>query len=513
MDDNIEGVSYHEGCLDDNEDVTYVQSLLQGMGFDSEKDFVNVDPSLLTAELVMTFHFSNLEMAYKFYNWYGRILGFSARKGVHNHDLLDKIHSSMLPAHRKMTDADIMQINNLRMVGISTPHIYGTFATQSGGFQHVGFSKRDIYNEIGRQRVMQVSDVKGAFQYLRDRGSAEGPIFWSHTLDSEVFKKCMLGDYEIYEFQHRWVKVVTECGLEENTWVKDLYERRSMWATCYIRGTFFTGIRTTSRCEGLHAQLGRFVHSRHGLVDFLQNFHHCLEYFRYKEIEADYASLVGQPVLQTNLHALERSASRLFKREIFKLFRPALAKGVMVHLNMDEIPGCLVLDRWTMAVKENLYQLCDKRTSMWDSIFMARCGCLDALSRKVNRLASRSTFKFNSIRDLLTEQLKRMEITDESNNGGDGENCNEVSHGCVRDPNKVGSKGCAGPSSMSGPQRKRRQRCGICGGVGHNRKTCPMNNSVDHVMMSQQGSNLHHDDADNNFNEPFGLDEYDAYGF
>ncbi|KAJ1394081.1 MULE transposase domain [Sesbania bispinosa] len=403
MDDNIEGVSYHEGCFDDNEDETYVQNLLQGMGFDSEKDFVNVDPSLLTAELVMTFHFSNLEMAYNFYNWPETRTGCRAKMKV-------------------------------RLDGIS------------GRWR------------VSKQRVMQGSDVKGAFQYLRDRGSAEGPIFWSHTLDSEgrlmrlfwcdghsqvdykvfgdvlafdatyktnkyhfplvvfsginhhnqttifasaviadeteetyvwlleqlmvamkgkaplsvitdgdlamknaikrvfpnahhrlcawhllrnantnvknprflaVFKKCMLGDYEIYEFQHRWVKVVTKCGLEENTWVKDAYERRSMWATCYIR-------------------------------DFLQNFHHCLEYFRYKEIEADYASLVGQPVLRTNLHALERSTSRLFTREIFKLIRPALAKGVMVHLNMDEIPGCLVLDRWTMAVKENLYQLCEK---------------------------------------------------------------------------------------------------------------------------------------------------------
>ncbi|KAJ1397232.1 Zinc finger, PMZ-type [Sesbania bispinosa] len=388
-----------------------------------------------------------------------------------------------------------------------------------------------MYNQIGRQRMMQATNVKGAFQYLRDIGNCSGPMFWSHTIDNE------------------------ECGLEENTWVKEMYEKRRMWASCYIRGQFFAGIRTTSRCEGLHAQLGRFVHSRNALVDFLQNYHHCLEYFRYKEIEADYRTLLGEPVLQTNLHALERSASRMFTKEIFKLFRPALSRGstvmvkscrelmsqtiytvskygrpnkewcvsylaqpllircsckrmesfglpcehivgVLVHLNINEIPSCIVLDRWTMVMKEKLYELCDQRSSIWDSVFMARCGCLDALSRKVNRLAAKSTVRFNAMRDLLTEQLKKMEDTDEGDNE-ENEACNQSTHRKVRDLVRVGSKGCAVNSSPNCSQKKRRQKCGLCGEVGHNRKTCLLKSNFDHGMMSQEASSMHYEEFDN----------------
>ncbi|KAJ1396669.1 hypothetical protein SESBI_32424 [Sesbania bispinosa] len=149
-----------------------------------------------------------------------------------------------------------------------------------------------------------------------------------------------------------------------------------------------------------------------------------------------------------------------------------------------------------MAVKEKMYELCDQRSSMWDSVFMARCGCLDALSRKVNRLAAKSTVRFNAMRDLLTEQLKKMEDTNEGNNE-ENEACNQSTHREVRDPVRVGSKGCAVNSSPNCSQKKRRQKCGLCGKVGHNRKTCLLKSNFDHGMMSQEASCMHYEEFDN----------------
>ncbi|KAJ1377364.1 protein FAR1-RELATED SEQUENCE 5-like [Sesbania bispinosa] len=80
---------------------------------------------------------------------------------AHNHEMLPPKFTGMLPAHRKLTEADIMEMNNMRNAGISTPQIYGSLASQSGGYNNVGFQKRDLYNEIGRQRMLQLSDAKG----------------------------------------------------------------------------------------------------------------------------------------------------------------------------------------------------------------------------------------------------------------------------------------------------------------------------------------------------------------
>jgi hypothetical protein len=74
--------------------------------------------------------------------WYMKFLN-----DAHNHPLLDDQYIGMLPAHRKMTNYDIWRMRNMRQVGMKTSHIFGLFATEAGGYEKVGFRKRDMYNE------------------------------------------------------------------------------------------------------------------------------------------------------------------------------------------------------------------------------------------------------------------------------------------------------------------------------------------------------------------------------
>ncbi|KAJ1438222.1 FAR1-related protein [Sesbania bispinosa] len=79
-----------------------------------------------------------------------------------------------------------------------------------------------------------------------------------------------------------------------------------MWATCHMRGTFFADIRTTLRCEALHSQIDKFMNSLYNLLEFFQHFQRCILYIRHREIEADFESEYGEPVLKTALPSLER---------------------------------------------------------------------------------------------------------------------------------------------------------------------------------------------------------------
>ena len=99
-----------------------------------------------------------------------------------------------------------------------------------------------------------------------------------------------------------------------------------------MRGNFFAGLRTTSRCEGLHSQVGRYVVSSHNLTEFVQHFDHCLEAIRDNKVEADFKSNFGFPVMQTQLEALERSAAKVYTREVFYIFRAVLKKSASVKI-------------------------------------------------------------------------------------------------------------------------------------------------------------------------------------
>jgi hypothetical protein len=86
---------------------------------------------------------------------------------VHNHSFLDNKYEGMLPAHRKMSEHDKYQMKTMRKSGISTTRIYGYFAAQAGGYENLGYSRRDMYNEEFKQKegaLMQMAHLI----FLRD---------------------------------------------------------------------------------------------------------------------------------------------------------------------------------------------------------------------------------------------------------------------------------------------------------------------------------------------------------
>ncbi|KAJ1440706.1 FAR1 DNA-binding domain [Sesbania bispinosa] len=141
---------------------------------------------------------------------------------LHNHEMLGERLCAMLPAHRKMSPADIMEMNSLRNVGISTPDIYAAFASQSGGYHKIGFRKKDLYNQIGRQRRLRASDAITAIEYLEGLRAHDPYLYLSCNID-------------VAKFQIRWDQMVSKFGLEDHCWVKELYEKRKMWASAHIR--------------------------------------------------------------------------------------------------------------------------------------------------------------------------------------------------------------------------------------------------------------------------------------
>lgn len=102
-----------------------------------------------------------------------------------------------------------------------------------------------------------------------------------------------------------------------------------------MRGFFFAGIRTTSRCEWLHTQIGKYVGFGDSLYEFLQHFQRCLNYMRNNEQEADLNSCTGEVVLQTCLPTLETEAAKIYTIAMFNVFRKRL-----MDLGCVNVVGC-----------------------------------------------------------------------------------------------------------------------------------------------------------------------------
>nr|XP_027098813.1 protein FAR1-RELATED SEQUENCE 5-like [Coffea arabica] len=138
------------------------------------------------------------------------------------------------------------------------------------------------------------------------------------------------------EFEDRWARLVNECGVVENEWVKKLYRRRRLWAEAYLRGNFFAGMRSTQRCEKMNAFLNEYLNEKMRLYEFVRSFDLAIAWLRHTESKAVHTSENTKPVLTTILPELEGSAAEVFTRNVFFMVRK--------HLNRQEL---LISEGWS----------------------------------------------------------------------------------------------------------------------------------------------------------------------
>ncbi|RYQ91937.1 hypothetical protein Ahy_B09g098004 isoform B [Arachis hypogaea] len=119
----------------------------------------------------------------------------------HNHDLPPAKFVEYLPSHRKISDVDIAHMDSMRQVGISVPKIYESIAAQAGGFNQVSFTKRDMYNEVRRQRALQNGDVNAALRVLANASRVDDRMFWRNGRSQEDYK--LFGDVLAFDATYR----------------------------------------------------------------------------------------------------------------------------------------------------------------------------------------------------------------------------------------------------------------------------------------------------------------------
>jgi len=96
--------------------------------------------------------------------------------------MLSEKHWGLCAAHRKLSESDKIQINNFGNAGIKVTQMIGVFANATGGYDKVGFLRKDLHNQILRQRKVMSPNAKGVVMYLKDLRSKDPLMFVSHTV-------------------------------------------------------------------------------------------------------------------------------------------------------------------------------------------------------------------------------------------------------------------------------------------------------------------------------------------
>ncbi|GAU30714.1 hypothetical protein TSUD_39380 [Trifolium subterraneum] len=105
----------------------------------------------------------------------------------HNHELTPSKFIHLFSAYRGMTDADKAQIDSLHSDCIQTCHIMGHMVANKGGYDVVGFTKKDLYNYFGKKTIVDIKDgdVVASLSYLRGKAGLDPMLYAKYTIDED----------------------------------------------------------------------------------------------------------------------------------------------------------------------------------------------------------------------------------------------------------------------------------------------------------------------------------------
>ncbi|CAJ2653381.1 unnamed protein product [Trifolium pratense] len=364
--------------------------------------------------------------------WYITIFSFE-----HNHYMLTEKHCGLLAAHRKLTKSDQIQIKNYGQAGIKVAQMIGAFANAAGGYDKVGFLKKDLHNQIQRQRKETSSDAKGAVKYLLGLRTKDPLMFVAHTVDA--------------------------CGREVEA---DFHSQ-------YGNAVLQTPLRSLERSASK-----QFTHEIFCLVRSVLKKVSLISLCDTQEMAS--FSIYSVTKYQDEGHVWRVSHSpsnNEFKCSCLRMESIGIPcehiVAIMVYLDTVEFPTNLVLNRWSKFAKDSIRGNVNDGSHYWDSHLVARHANLVHLSKEVSDLAYKDVDDYKNYLDYLTNEITRLKSKYVGDNGpvnlnGPVEVDNILNPSCAR------SKG-GGPSSnnTTAGRSRRPGTCGGCSQVGHNIRSCP----------------------------------------
>ncbi|XP_062085397.1 protein FAR1-RELATED SEQUENCE 5-like [Humulus lupulus] len=120
--------------------------------------------------------------------------------------------------------------------------------------------------------------------------------------------------------------MLIKYDLEENDWLKQMYDLREKWALVYGRETFCADMPTTQRSESMNNAIKGFVNYKNNLLRFFENFERLLDYRRYEELQADFKATQRKVKLSFEIEILKH-ASSFYTPAVLNMFQTQVCES------------------------------------------------------------------------------------------------------------------------------------------------------------------------------------------
>jgi hypothetical protein len=179
--------------------------------------------------------------------------------------------------------------------------LFETFLKAMGGHKPILIiTDQDPAMKIAVDKVFKGSSHRFCMWHILKKVSEKVSVSSNGNNDfNNRFKSCVWNSESPKEFELRWNTIISDFKLEENGWLSQMYDLRSMWIPAYFKDIFMAGIlRTTSRSESENSFFGNYLNKDLSLVEFWMRFDYAIEAQRHKELLAYNDTLHSIPQLK-----------------------------------------------------------------------------------------------------------------------------------------------------------------------------------------------------------------------
>nr|CAD1827186.1 unnamed protein product [Ananas comosus var. bracteatus] len=151
-------------------------------------------------------------------------------------------------------------------------------------------------------------------------------------------KKIICESLRAAEFEEEWKKMVEKYGLENNEWLKSLFDERHCWATVFVKEKFWAGMSVTLVSESMKSFFAEYVHNKFTVRQFLRKYETIVQKMHKKEVQADIESLHKTPQLITQLY-MEEQLGKVYTTDMFKVFQAEVRALIYCISSVVEVNG------------------------------------------------------------------------------------------------------------------------------------------------------------------------------
>lgn len=95
-----------------------------------------------------------------------------------------------------------------------------------------------------------------------------GQVYTTRKSVRDDFKKCIYECEEEVDFLDAWEKLLETYNLQDNEWLKKIFEEKEKWALVYGRNTFYANMKSTQRSKSMNSLIRKYLDHTYNLLNF-----------------------------------------------------------------------------------------------------------------------------------------------------------------------------------------------------------------------------------------------------